>query len=101
MMQVSNTVRHLVYAVSICLALGLTPTAGAQVLYGSLTGTVTDASHAEVPNAPVTVLDQGTGATRATTTNAQGEYRVGDLPPESTPSSSIKLRVSPNTPRKT
>jgi hypothetical protein len=40
-----------------------------------------DASKAAVPNVPVTVLNQGTGATRSTTTNAQGEYKVGDLQP--------------------
>src|ERR1700749_968083 len=69
------------FLVVLCLGFALAPKAGAQVLYGSLTGTVSDATKAAVPNAPVTVLDQGTGAGRATTTNAQGEYRVGDLPP--------------------
>jgi hypothetical protein len=88
MTQISNTVRRTVRALSIgcafaiALCLGLvTSRAYAQVLYGSLTGTVLDASKAAVANAPVTVLDQGTGATRATATNAQGEYKVGDLPP--------------------
>jgi hypothetical protein len=92
MTQISNTLRTMVHAVSaigvgaimscfLCFGLVLVPGAGAQVLYGSLTGTVLDASKAAVPNAPVTVLDQGTGATRATTTNAQGEYKIGDLQP--------------------
>jgi hypothetical protein len=83
----SNTVRHMIYvlgcalAALLCVGLALAPEAGAQVLYGSLTGTVLDASKAAVPNAPVTVLDQGTGATRETTTNAQGEFTVPDLQP--------------------
>jgi hypothetical protein len=83
----SNTVRHMIYvlgcalAAVLCVGLALAPEAGAQVLYGSLTGTVLDASKAAVPNAPVTVLDQGTGATRETTTNAQGEFTVPDLQP--------------------
>src|SRR6202020_1183098 len=89
MTQISNTLRSMVHAVSaiavwaimLCFGLLLESGAGAQVLYGSLTGTVLDASRAAVVNAPVTVLDQGTGATRATTTNAQGEYKIGDLQP--------------------
>jgi hypothetical protein len=89
MTQISNTVRRMVHAVLIgcasaivlCLGLVLAPNADAQVLYGTLTGTITDASKASVPNAPVTVLDQGTGATRATTANGQGEYTIPDLQP--------------------
>src|ERR1700722_15404364 len=89
MTQISNTVRRMGHALSIGCALAivlgmglvLAPGASAQVLYGSLTGTVLDASKAAVANAPVTVLDQGTGTTRATTTNAQGEYKIGDLQP--------------------
>jgi hypothetical protein len=89
MTQISNAVRRMVHTLSIGCALAivlgmglvLAPGASAQVLYGSLTGTVLDASKAAVANAPVTVLDQGTGTTRATTTNAQGEYKIGDLQP--------------------
>ena len=29
----------------------------------------------------MTVIDQGTGATRSITANSQGEYRIGDLQP--------------------
>jgi hypothetical protein len=85
MTQISNMVRAMsmgyAFVVVLCLGFALAPNAAAQVLYGSLTGTISDATKAAVPNAPVTVLDQGTGASRGTTTNAQGEYRVGDLPP--------------------
>src|SRR5260370_35870153 len=70
------------YAVVLCLSLILAPSAGAQVLYGTITGTVTDASKAAVPNAPVAVVDQGTGATRATTTNGQRDYTIPDLQQE-------------------
>jgi hypothetical protein len=88
MTQISNTVRRMVHTVSkgcalaavlLCLSLLLAPNASAQVLYGTITGTITDASKAAVPNAPVTVVDQGTGATRSTTTNGQGDYTVPDL----------------------
>src|SRR5260370_7154579 len=87
MTQIRNTVRRMVhaawlacgYAIVLCLSLITAPTARAQVLYGTITGTITDASKAAVPNAPVTVVDQGTGATRSTTANGQGEYTVPDL----------------------
>ena len=73
--------KRLVIAIAFSVGLCLVPTARAQVLYGSIAGAITDASKAAVPNAPVTILDQGTGATRTTTTNNQGEFTVGDLPP--------------------
>jgi len=84
-----NTVRRMVraawarcaYAVVLCLSLAMAANANAQVLYGTLTGVVSDASNAAVPNAPVTALNQGTGATRATTTNGRGEYTIPDLQP--------------------
>ena len=89
MTQIKNAVHRMAhaaclpcaYAVILCLSLAVTPSVEAQVLYGTLSGTVTDASKAAVPNAPVTVRDQGTGATREATTNAQGEFIVGDLQP--------------------
>src|SRR5579875_2561835 len=56
-------------------------TARAQVLYGSLTGTVADASGAVMPNLTVTLTNQGTGEVRSATTTAQGEYRFGDVLP--------------------
>jgi hypothetical protein len=68
-------------AVLLCMALISGPIARSQVLYGSLTGTVTDASKAAVPNAPVSVVNQGTGATRTTMANGQGEYKIPDLQP--------------------
>jgi hypothetical protein len=89
MTQMSNTVRRMSHkvlmscalATVLCSGLVLAPNAAAQVLYGTLTGTVSDASHAAVPNAPVNVLNQGTGATRTTTANSQGEYTIQDLQP--------------------
>ena len=46
----------------------------AQVLYGSLTGQVTDPSGLAVPNAKVQVLDTGTGVAQQTTTDGRGMY---------------------------
>src|SRR5579884_1527046 len=42
----------------------------------ALSGTVTDPSHAVIPNAKVTVTQQGTGVTRAVSTNAAGVFNV-------------------------
>jgi hypothetical protein len=89
MTPISNTIHRTIhaawlacaYAAVLCLTLTVAPSATAQVLYGTLTGTVLDASNAAVPNAPVTALNQGTGATRATTTNGNGEYTIPDLQP--------------------
>ena len=51
----------------------------AQVLYGSLTGTVTDTSGAAVAGAKVDALNLGTGITRSATTNDAGVYAVSAL----------------------
>jgi hypothetical protein len=45
-----------------------------------ITGDVTDATGAAMPNAMVTVVDLGTGLTRKTSTNAAGNYTFPDLP---------------------
>src|SRR5947208_5609566 len=65
------------------LAISLwTPPASGQAVFGSIFGTVTDPSGAAVPNAKVTV----TSATKATsytaTTNADGNYSVTHLIPD-------------------
>jgi hypothetical protein len=49
--------------------------AGAQVLYGSLVGTVADESGAAIPGATVTIAHRETGASRETTTDSTGTYR--------------------------
>ena len=59
------------------------PMAHAQVLYGSITGTVTDASGAVIPAITVTVTNQGTGEVRTTKSNDQGAYNVLDVLPGS------------------
>ena len=51
----------------------------AQVLYGSLTGTVTDSSGAAVAGANVEALNTGTGISRSATTNDSGVYNIQSL----------------------
>jgi len=54
--------------------------AKAQVLYGSVTGTVSDQSAAVVPGAKVSITNDATGLNRLATTDTAGQYRILDLP---------------------
>jgi hypothetical protein len=53
----------------------------AQVLYGSLTGNVTDPSQAGIPNAKVEAANLGTGISHQAVTDARGTYLFNDLQP--------------------
>src|SRR5260370_539577 len=53
---------------------------GAQAATATILGTVTDASGAAVPDAAVQVKNTGTGATQSTTSDAQGRFRVSEIP---------------------
>ena len=67
---------------SICFAVALVvlcPTADAQVLYGSLTGNVTDPTSAAVPGARVEVLNVDTGVSREGETDGRGAYLFSNL----------------------
>jgi hypothetical protein len=59
----------------------LSSAANAQVLYGSLTGNVTDPSSAVVPDAQVEALNMATGVSRQTTADSAGIYRFAELQP--------------------
>jgi hypothetical protein len=56
------------------------PTA-AQVLYGSVVGTVTDPQGYRVPGASVAITNPATGLKRETTTNNDGEYTIVNVQP--------------------
>jgi Carboxypeptidase regulatory-like domain len=67
-----------------CLAIGFAVTgaartASAQVLYGSIVGTLTDETGAVVPNAVVTMTNTSTGLSRQATTDAAGYYSIPNL----------------------
>src|ERR1700732_1404545 len=53
----------------------------AQLLQGSITGNVADASGAAIPDAKVVAREQQTNFTRETTTNASGIYNLPTMPP--------------------
>lgn len=67
----------------VALAIGLGAVAAiAQVNpTGTLTGTITDASHAVVPGAVVQVASATTGLKLQTVTGANGHYSIGNVPP--------------------
>ncbi len=79
--KVSDMHRGLGFALLLCVVLLLVPAAYSQILYGSLTGTVTDASNAVVPNATVTITNQATGASRDILTDSHGDYLALNLEP--------------------
>jgi hypothetical protein len=51
----------------------------AQVLYGSIVGTVNDPTGAVVPGATITISDKSTGQSRETTTNEAGQYSLSNV----------------------
>jgi len=64
------------------LAVGLCPQpAGAQVLYGSLIGNVTDQNGAVVAGATVTITNKGTGQVREAVASESGEYSITNILP--------------------
>jgi hypothetical protein len=72
-------------AVAVAALLASAVPTDAQVLYGSIVGTVTDASGAAVPGATVTAINQGTNLAREATTRSDGSYSfVNVLPGEYT-----------------
>ena len=55
----------------------------AQILYGSIVGTVTDAQGANVPGATVTIVSKETNLTRDTVTDGEGNYTLTNVLPGS------------------
>jgi hypothetical protein len=53
----------------------------AQVLYGSIVGVVKDSQGSVVPGATVTIVNRDTNLTRETTSDAQGNYSLGNVLP--------------------
>jgi hypothetical protein len=69
-------------AICLCIALFcLNGTLSAQQVFGSIVGTVTDASGAAVNGAKVTISDIAKGTKSDTTTNESGNYTKGQLIP--------------------
>jgi len=77
----AGTISVLLMAVALLAICFVSSTANAQILYGSITGTVSDKTGAVVPGVAVTITDQGTGAVRNTSANGQGTYLLLDVLP--------------------
>ena len=60
----------------------LSPFAFGQSVYGSIYGTVTDATGAIVPNANVTVTDVAKGTTVTVQSNGSGDFTAEHLIPD-------------------
>ncbi|MGH8245259.1 MAG: carboxypeptidase-like regulatory domain-containing protein, partial [Gammaproteobacteria bacterium] len=68
-------------AVAILMFMGYqTPTVSAQVLYGSIVGTVTDPTGAVISKANLTVTNTATGLSRTASADDAGYYSIQNLP---------------------
>src|SRR5437762_6303905 len=78
----TNKLVALVVSFALSLAfLGFVPCSEAQVLFGSVSGVVTDPSGAGVPKAHVVIVNKATGVRKESDADANGRYRITDLPP--------------------
>jgi hypothetical protein len=73
------SVSQKIYALSLLVLVLAAAPAAAQVLYGSLTGNVTDPSAAAVPDVRVEAVNTATGVTRSSLTDSSGTYLFNDL----------------------
>src|SRR6185369_6414773 len=71
------SIATLVFAIAI---LNIAQPVQAQVLYGSIVGSVVDAAHASVPGAKIKVTSPTTGQSRESLTDAAGTYTFASLP---------------------
>src|SRR5258708_33839378 len=78
-----RTAAKLAKFTSVLLLVGLfsAPFVRAQAISGDITGVVTDASKSVVVRAEVVATNQATGVVSTATTNAEGEFRLVNLPP--------------------
>ena len=67
-------------AVGVLVTVGPARPVAAQVLYGSIVGTLTDQTGAVVPKATVTVTNTSTALSRQVTTDDAGYYAIPNLP---------------------
>src|SRR5260370_15398019 len=76
-----NVVRCLAAALALLLSIPCPCPVHAQVVGGTISGTISDKSGAVVVNATVSLTNLATGVTTAVTSNAQGLYSLPNLLP--------------------
>lgn len=76
-----QTLRIGSYVMLLLLLMGLTAVGQAQTTYGSLAGTVGDASGAVIPGARVTLINTATSEKQVQESSAEGLYSFVNLPP--------------------
>ncbi len=76
-----NAIRTLGTAIAFLALLFAGSIAQAQVLYGSINGTIADKTGAVVPNVPVTITNQATGEVRTERASGVGSYNLLDVLP--------------------
>src|SRR2546427_3192222 len=69
-----DKIRFTIPALVFALLLGRPANSFGQAVYGSISGTVADATGAVIPGAKVTITDTGKGVSFSTTTNDSGNY---------------------------
>lgn len=79
----SRKLRQVVWAVALLALITLSGRLDAQVLYGTLTGSVTDSTGAVIPKATVKAVNTGTNLVLTVATTADGSYSVNNLLPGS------------------
>jgi len=75
------SMRRVALSVAVLLAIASSRTVHSQVLYGTLTGNVTDPASAAVPGVSVEATNQETNVKSDTTTDDRGIYRFTNLQP--------------------
>jgi hypothetical protein len=75
------TIGGCLFVLTLLVALAGVPAARAQVLYGSLTGTVTDSSGAAIAGAKIEATETAKGLQQQSTTDASGLYRFPEILP--------------------
>ena len=80
-MKITSRISRGVLALCLLLCIAMIPIAAQTAGTGGLTGTITDATGAAIPNVTVTLTSAGTGQARVATSDAGGAYRFALLPP--------------------
>jgi hypothetical protein len=75
-------IRRMLCAAAVAVMITALPSAFGQAVFGSITGTVTDATGAAVPGATITVTDVGKGTSVTLTSNGSGEFTAEHLIPD-------------------